>query len=185
MTDRGPGSPDARATLGPDAPTFEDWVEVRFARLVRFAYLVTGSQQAADDAVQTALAQACARWSRVGRTDDPDVYVRRMVVNAHVSAWRRSGRRELSVAEVRDGASSVGGDPGDDVARDDAVWRVCLALPPRQRAAVVLRFYEDLDYPEIARVLDVAEATVRSHVHRGLTAMRLELTHDPDNSEEH
>jgi RNA polymerase sigma-70 factor (sigma-E family) len=157
-----------------DAPSFEAWAEARLARLVRFAFLVTGSQDAADDAVQTALAQACARWSRVGRTDDPDTYVRRMVVNAHVSAWRRSGRRELSVAEVR--PAEVGRDPADAVVRDDAVWRVCSALPPQQRAAVVLRFYEDLDYPEIARVLDVAEATVRSHVHRGLAALRRELT---------
>lgn len=165
---------------GATESSFDAWVEARFARLVRFAYLVTGSQHAADDAVQTALAQACARWSRVSRTDDPDVYVRRMVVNAHVSAWRRGGRRELSVAEVRDRAV---GDHADDVARDDAVWRVCAALPPQQRAAVVLRFYEDLDYPEIARVLDVAEATVRSHVHRGLAALRRELTEtDPERS---
>jgi RNA polymerase sigma factor (sigma-70 family) len=110
----------------------------------------------------------------VSRTDDPDTYVRRMVVNAHVSAWRRTGRRELSVAEVR--PAETGRDPADAVVRDDAVWRVCSALPPQQRAAVVLRFYEDLDYPEIARVLDVAEATVRSHVHRGLAALRRELT---------
>jgi RNA polymerase sigma-70 factor (sigma-E family) len=161
-----------------DLPSFEDWAAARLPRLVRFAYLVTGSQDAADDAVQTALAQACARWSRVGRTRDPDTYVRRMVVNAHVSAWRRSGRREVSVAEVR--PASHLRDVSDDVVRDDAVWRVCAALPPQQRAAVVLRFYEDLDYAEVARVLDLAEATVRSHVHRGLAALRRELTHEED-----
>lgn len=143
--------------------------------LLRFAYLVTGSQHAAEDAVQTALTKACEKWSRVSRTDDPDVYVRRMIVNAHVSAWRRAGKRELTVAEVHERS---GGDPAETVTRDDAVWRVCSALPPQQRAAVVLRFYEDLGYPEIARVLGVAEATVRSHVHRGLAALREQLTEE-------
>ncbi|MAS53509.1 MAG: E family RNA polymerase sigma-70 factor [Pimelobacter sp.] len=154
-------------------PSFDAWAESRVAGLLRFAYLVTGSQHAAEDAVQTALTRACEKWSRVSRADDPDQYVRRMVVNAHVSAWRRAGRRELSVPEVHD---SPGADHAEVVTRDDAVWRVCTALPPQQRAAVVLRFYEDLDYPEIAQVLGVAEVTVRSHVHRGLAALRIELS---------
>ncbi len=157
------------------AADFEQWATARLASLVRFAYLVTGSQHAADDAVQTALTSACARWDRVSRTDDPDVYVRRMVVNAHVSAWRRAGRREVTVAEPLERTSS---DLADGVVRDDVVWRVCEALPPQQRAAVVLRFYEDLDYGEIARVLDVTEATARSHVHRGLTALRQTLAEE-------
>lgn len=152
--------------------SFDDWVGARVPALMRFAYLVTGSQQAAEDAVQSALTRVCERWSRVRRTADPDRYVRRMVVNAHVSAWRRSGRRELSVAEVRDTATA---DPAEGVATSDAVWRVCGTLPPQQRAAVVLRFYEDLEYAEIAEVLGVAQATVRSHVHRALAAMRAEL----------
>ena len=77
--------------------SFDDWIEARVPALLRFAYLVTGSQHAAEDAVQSALTRACERWSRVRRTTDPDAYVRRMVVNAHISAWRRSGRRELAV----------------------------------------------------------------------------------------
>lgn len=157
---------------------FERWATARLDRLVRFAYLVTGSQHSADDAVQTALTSACARWSRISRTDDPGAYVRRMVVNAHVSAWRRTGRREVRTAEPRPLSGPSRDDVAETVARDDAVWRVCRDLPPQQRAAVVLRFYEDLDYPEIARVLDVTEATVRSHVHRGLNALRHALTEE-------
>lgn len=153
--------------------SFEAWAEARAAGLLRFAYLVTGSQQGAEDAVQTALTRACEKWARVSRTADPDSYVRRMVVNAHVSAWRKSGQRELTVPEVHD---ATGIDPSEAVVRDDAVWRVCANLPPQQRAAIVLRFYEDLDYPEIAQVLGVVEATVRSHVHRGLAALRTELS---------
>jgi RNA polymerase sigma factor (sigma-70 family) len=66
------------------------------------------------------------------------------------------------------------------LAASDAVWQVCQALPRQQRAAVVLRFYEDLDYAEIAAVLDLAEPTVRSHVHRALAALRVELSAQED-----
>ena len=151
---------------------FDSWVEVRVAALLRFAYLVTGSQQAAEDAVQSALVSACEKWSRVSRRDDPDAYVRRMVVNAHISAWRRSGRRESPVAEVHEATVT---DPAQEVVEHDAVWRMCAGLPPQQRAAVVLRYYEDLGYGEIAAVLGVAEPTARSHVHRALAALRREL----------
>jgi RNA polymerase sigma-70 factor (sigma-E family) len=165
------GVTDARPDT--DELSFDAWVEARVAALLRFAYLVTGSQHAAEDAVQTALTKACEKWSRVRRTTDPDAYVRRMVVNAHVSSWRRTGKRELSVAEVR--PARAGADLADAVARGDAVWRVCTGLPRQQRAAVVLRFYEDLEYAEIAAVLGCTEATARSHVHRALTSLRAEL----------
>lgn len=148
---------------------FEAWAEARVAGLLRFAYLVTGSQHAAEDAVQAALTRACEKWSRVGRAHDPDSYVRRMVVNEHISTWRRAGRREVAVAEVRD---AVVVDAAAGVDDSDAVWRMCSALPRRQRAAVVLRFYEDLEYAEIAALLDCSETTVRSHVHRALTSLR-------------
>ncbi|MCW2846006.1 MAG: polymerase, sigma-24 subunit, subfamily [Nocardioides sp.] len=161
------GAPDAREL------SFDAWVEVRVPALLRFAYLVTGSQHAAEDAVQTALTRACERWPRVRRTTNPDAYVRRMVVNAHVSGWRRAGRRELSVADVRDTATPA--DTAEGLATADAVWRVCAGLPRQQRAAVVLRFYEDLDDAEIATILGCAQVTVRSHVHRALAALRAEL----------
>jgi RNA polymerase sigma-70 factor (sigma-E family) len=159
--------------------SFDAWASARVAGLLRFAYLVTGSQHAAEDAVQEALTSACARWARVSRTRDPETYVRRMVVNAHISGWRRT-RRESPVAEVRE---TTYADPAGRIDTGDAVWRVCEALPRQQRAAVVLRFYEDLDYPEIAEILGVAEPTVRSHVHRALAALRTELT-QPDEGDE-
>ncbi len=158
--------------------TFDAWVGARVPSLMRFAYLVTGSQDAAEEAVQNALTKACEQWPRIRRTTDPDRYVRRMVANAHVSAWRRFGRRVSPVAEVR--LSEVGPDPADRVAGADAVWRVCSGLPRQQRAAVVLRFYEDLEYAEIAAILEVTEATARSHVHRALAALRAELERGDD-----
>ena len=159
------------------APDFDAWVEARVAALLRFGYLVTGSQHAAEDAVQSALVSACEKWTRISRSDDPDAYVRRMVVNAHISAWRRFGRRQSLMAEVREQGAA---DPTAVVDEDDAVWRVCARLPHQQRAAVVLRFYEDLEYAEIAAILGVTEPTVRSHVHRALASLRRELEADPD-----
>jgi RNA polymerase sigma-70 factor (sigma-E family) len=168
--------PDAARATEPSAPpSFDDWVAARGPSLLRFAYVVTGSQHAAEDAVQDALARACEKWARVGRTRDPDSYVRRMVVNAHVSRWRRT-RRESPVAELLGGDARP--DHADRLGTADAVWVVCAELPPRQRAAVVLRFYEDLDYPEIAALLSCSEATVRSHVHRALGALRVRLAEE-------
>jgi RNA polymerase sigma-70 factor (sigma-E family) len=161
------------------APPFDDWVAARSAALLRFAYLLTGSQSEAEDAVQSALERALARWSHVSRVDDPETYVRRMIVNAHISLWRRWRRRVSPVAVVRE---SVSADPAESVASTDAVRRLCAGLPPAQRAAVVLRFYQDLDYREIAALLGCAEATARSHVHRALQTLRRELVEEDDDA---
>jgi len=161
----------------PEVLGFDEWVDDRFAALLRFAYLVTGSQHAAEDALQTALTRALERWGRVSRTREPEAYVRRMIVNAHISAWRRSGAREVATEEPR-GRATV--DATSTLAEHDDLWHRCLALPPRPRAALVLRFYEDLEYPEVAAVLGVTEATARSHVHRALAALREQQEEDGD-----
>jgi DNA-directed RNA polymerase specialized sigma24 family protein len=98
-----------------------------------------------------------------------------MVVNAHIDTWRRWGRRERPFPEPR---GSGGDDPAAGGSERGAVWELCAALPVRQRAAVVQRFYEDLDYAEIAQVLDVSEATARSHVSRARTSLRSALTEE-------
>lgn len=84
-----------------DGDDFDAWVSARVPALLRFAYLMTGSQEAAEESLQTALTKACEQWSRVHRMDDRDAYVRRMIVNAHISWWRRFRRREVPVALVR------------------------------------------------------------------------------------
>ncbi len=164
-----------RPPAAPTPPSFDDWVAARGPSLLRFAYVVTGSQHAAEDAVQDALARACERWARVGRTLDPDSYVRRMIVNAHISRWRRT-HRESPVEVLL--AADPAPDHSERLGRADAVWAVCRELPPRQRAAVVLRFYEDLEYAEIGELLGCSEVTVRSHVHRALTALRARMTEE-------
>ena len=154
-----------------DVPDFDSWVAARGPALLRLAYVLTGNRAEAEDVVQDALARALPRWARISSVEDPDAYVRRMVVNAHVSWWRAFRRREVPVDVVHDRVAPVGTATEDR----DRMWRACLGLPPDQRTAVVLRFYEDLDYAEIAALTGVREGSVRSRVSRGVAALRHEL----------
>ena len=155
---------------------FDDWVAARGPALLRLAYVLTGSRSDAEDVVQDALSRALPRWSRISTLDDPDAYVRRMVVNAHVSWWRRMRRREVPVERVRDRAVA----DGPSTEERDRIWRACQALLPDQRTAIVLRFYEDLDYADIAALTGVREGSVRSRVSRGMAALRQELGDDDE-----
>ncbi len=150
---------------------FDEWVAARGPGLLRLAYVLTGNRADAEDAVQDALARALPRWEHIRTVGDPDAYVRRMVVNAHTSWWRRFRKRETPVAEAF--PRGVTADPGTD--ERDRVWRACLALPEAQRVAVVLRYYEQLEYAEIAALTGVAEGSVRSRVSRGIAALRTTL----------
>jgi len=158
---------------------FERWVADRADALLRFAYVLTGDGTLAEDAVQDALTTACAKWSRIRAADDPDAYVRRMVVNAHISWWRRFRRRESPVPDPLP-PSVATPDGSAERADAEAVWALCASLPAKQRAAVVLRYYEGLSYAEIGEVLDCAEATARSRVHRALAELRQTLGGDRD-----
>jgi RNA polymerase sigma-70 factor (sigma-E family) len=153
---------------------FDEWVAARGLGLLRLAYVLTGDRHDAEDVLQDVLSRALPRWERISSLEDPDAYVRRMIANAHTSAWRRFRRRETPVAEVR--LQSEAHQVGDaDLAERDRVWRACLALPKDQRIAVVLRFYEDLDYSAIAALTGVREGSVRSRVSRGMAVLRKEL----------
>jgi DNA-directed RNA polymerase specialized sigma24 family protein len=124
-------------------PDFEAWVDARGPALLRFAYLVTGNADAAQDAAHDALTSACAKWGRIRRTADPDAYVRRMVANAHISWWRRVARRESPSADV----VPPGTVAASALAETDAAWQLCSTLPQRQRAAVVLHLrYQGCDH---------------------------------------
>jgi len=148
---------------------FDDFAEARGPALVRLAWALTGSRSDAEDVVQDVLARLLPRWERVSAVEDPEAYVRRMVVNAHVSRWRRIGRRERLVESVPD-LPTVGEEAA--YAERDRLWQACRALPRDQRVAVVLRFYEQLEYAEIAALTGVREGSVRSRVSRGIAALR-------------
>ncbi|QGN46772.1 SigE family RNA polymerase sigma factor [Micromonospora sp. WMMD558] len=150
--------------------TFEEYVASRGSALVRLARLLTGDPHRAEDLVQEVLARAWARWRRINRVDDPDVYIRRMLVNANISWWRRRASHEVSVAAVTETARRE--DIGGDTAARDEIWRLIVALPDRQRAVLVLRYYEDLDDTRIADILDCSPVTVRTHAMRGIASLR-------------
>ncbi|WP_430497378.1 SigE family RNA polymerase sigma factor [Micromonospora trifolii] len=150
--------------------TFEEYAFARTSALVRLARLLTGDEHRAEDLVQEVLARAYARWGRISRTDRPDAYVRRMLVNTHNSWWRRRSSQEISVAAVLDRAGEV--DEAAGVAERDALWRLVCDLPARQRTVIVLRYYEDLDDTSIAEILACSTGTVRTHARRALAALR-------------
>ena len=167
----------------PPAGEFADWVLARGPALQRFAYLLSGSRADAQDLVQDALASTFPRWPALSRTDTAEAYVRRAIVNASITAWRKN-RRLVAVPDPE--TRSVVPDHATAQADADLAWRLCAALPPQQRAAVVLRFYEDLSFAQIAGVLDCAEPTARSHVHRAVAALRRALAeHSAENGADH
>ena len=154
-------------------PTFEAYAAARGAALVRFATLLTGDDHRAEDLVQEALTKAYLRWSRIRRSDNPDVYLRRLVINGSRSWWRRRANRETPSPPSADPAAP--GDLGDEAAARDELWRLIAALPDQQRAVVVLRYYEDLDDAAIAQILECTPATVRTHAMRALHKLRAHL----------
>ena len=172
------GQEGARVTTGApgqESVPFDGWVAVRGPALLRLAYTLTGNTADAEDVVQEALARALPRWGRISRVDDVDAYVRRMVINAHTSWWRKFRRRESPVPEVRDTGvrDTVAHAPGGLLPDQRAgLWAACQALPDPQRTAVVLRYYEQLEYAEIAELTGVREGSVRSRVSRGLATLR-------------
>jgi RNA polymerase sigma-70 factor (sigma-E family) len=164
------------ARVAEGTPDFDTWVAARGPGLLRLAYTLTGNRSDAEDVVQDALARALPRWERITRADDIDAYVRRMVINAHTSWWRRWKRRESPVAELRDSTVDAPGERFDDHRR---LWLACQALPDVQRTAVVLRYYEQLEYAEIAELTGVREGSVRARVSRGIAALRQSMG-EPD-----
>lgn len=154
--------------------TFEEYVLARGPALVRLARLLVGDDHRAEDLAQEVLARAYPRWSRISRTDQPDLYLRRMLVNANISWWRRRSNRELSVAQVDDRPAP--GDLGAAAVERDLMWRAVGGLPGRQRAVLVLRYYEDLDDAEIAQILGCSRVTVRTHAMRAIATLRSHLT---------
>jgi RNA polymerase sigma-70 factor (sigma-E family) len=148
---------------------------VAWQRHVRLAMLLTGDRWQAEELLQDSLVKVYLRWRRLSRRDDVDAYLRRVLVNNHTSMWRRQ-RRESLVAEIPDCA--VPGD-ADGVNPDTVALRqALLALPPRQRAVVVLRYYEDLAERDVADVLGCSVGTVKSQHARALAKLR-HLVEDP------
>ena len=164
--------------------SFREFVEGSWNRLLRTAYLLTGDHGAAEDLVQTALMRTYRHWGRIESYDSPEAYVRRVMVNANVSAWRRRKAIVHVVAEPPEPAAGTGaafgagfgaGDHQDTYAVRDELWRAVQAMSPRMRTAFVLRYFEDLSEAEVASVMGCAVGTVKSQIARGLAKLRTEL----------
>jgi RNA polymerase sigma-70 factor (sigma-E family) len=146
---------------------FDEFVRARARALGRVAYLLTGDQHDAEDLVQVALERCAVHWHRL---DDPDAYVRRVLYSRAVSWWRVRRRRRGEVLTDRppEAAPGSAGDPDVRVVLQQALAR----LTPRQRAVLVLRFYEDHSESETARLLDVNVGTVKSQTRHALRRLR-------------
>lgn len=156
---------------------FAAFVRDRMPALLRFGYALTGNPHDGLDLVQGALERTGVRWRSLRRRDDDaEAYVRRAMVNAWVSRWRRF-RRETSMDRVPDRVdlnSSPEDRPGNPLDREP-LWQALAGLPPRQRAVLVLRYYEQLSEQEIAEVLGVSTGTVKSQAAKAKATLRARL----------
>ncbi|GIG19896.1 hypothetical protein Cch01nite_06200 [Cellulomonas chitinilytica] len=156
------------------ARRLDDVVRDHLPGLLRYATVLTGDGHVAADLVQEVLLRAHVRWTRIALMARPDLYLRRMVTNEHLS-WRRRWHVRTIHATTDDVLAArlaPQADHAQHVVEDDAMWRRLTELPPRQRAVLVLRYYEGLDDAEIADVLGTSGATVRSHASRALATLR-------------
>ena len=151
---------------------FAEFVAARWGSLYRLAYLLAASPAGAEDLLQTTLEKAYVNWSRIGRMEHAEAYVRRMLANTQFSSRRRAWSRE----QPSDPLPEVEGDSGEVPVLDRSLlWPLVCALPDRQRAVIVLRYYEDLSQAQIAEVLGCAPGTVKSQAHAGMAALRRAL----------
>jgi RNA polymerase sigma-70 factor (sigma-E family) len=160
-----------------DDPAFRDYVTARSRALHRTAFLLTGNAADAEDLVQSALAKTYLAWDKIEDRAAIDGYVRKAMVNTHISWWRRRRLDEFPTDEIPDQAvadHSVSSDMQETLRR--AVDR----LPQRMRAAVMLRFYDDMTEAEVAEVLGVSLGTVKSTVSRAVAKLRIDAELQPD-----
>ena len=156
-----------------DEAEFRAYAAARMRPLRRTAFLLCGDWHHAEDAVQTVLTKLYTRWDRVDRRDSLDAYVRTMLVRTTLERRRRSWwRREVSTAQVPDTEPVYDVEPAERM----ALMAALAQMPPRQRAVVVLRFWEDLDVAQTAAALGCSTGTVKSQTSRGLATLRLLLT---------
>ncbi|HXB48541.1 MAG TPA: SigE family RNA polymerase sigma factor [Streptosporangiaceae bacterium] len=166
------------AAVGPaDDPAFRDYVRARRQALLRTAYLLTGNLADAEDLVQSALAKTYLAWHRIEDRSAIDSYVRRAMVNTQISWWRRRRLEEFPTDEIPDQVA-VDYPVSTDV--QESLRRAIDRLPQRMRAAVMLRYYEDMTEAEVAEVLGVSVGTVKSTVSRAVAKLRTDIELQPD-----
>lgn len=149
-----------------DRAEYDAFVAHRSQALLRTAYLLTGDRALAEDLLQTALAKSWFAWGRI--EGPPEPYVRKVLASTYATWWRRRWRGE----QPTDSLPELPLPPAGSVEDRDLLWRALGTLPRRQRAVVVLRYYEDLSEAEIAATLGITPGTVKSQAARALAALR-------------
>ncbi len=147
-----------------DAPDFADFAADRIDALFRYAYMLTGNPHDAADLVQEAMVRLRSSWPRVQHKHNPESYVRTTITRLHISVWRRRRREHL--------AWEVPEQPQPAAEPQLDLWQELAKLPKRQRAVLVLRYYEDRSDAEIAEILGISPGTVRSQASRALGKLR-------------
>jgi RNA polymerase sigma-70 factor (sigma-E family) len=160
-----------------DDPEFRDYVRLRSRALLRTAYLLTGNVADAEDLVQSALTKTYLAWDRIQDRGALDGYVRRAMVNTHISWWRRRRLDEFPTDEIPDQAVV---DQPESSDLQESLRRAIDRLPQRMRAAVMLRYYEDMTEAEVADVLGISLGTVKSTVSRAVAKLRIDAELQPE-----
>ncbi|GAA3205524.1 SigE family RNA polymerase sigma factor [Nonomuraea helvata] len=148
-------------------PRFAEFVAERGDALLRYGYVLAGNPHDAADLVQEALLKLRGAWPRLRSKENPESYARTTMARLHIAVWRRR-RRELLAWELPEGAHHDALPSGDE----RRMWQALAGLPRKQRAVLVLRYYEQLDDAEIADVLGISRGTVRSQASRALDKLR-------------
>jgi RNA polymerase sigma-70 factor (sigma-E family) len=149
---------------------FRSYVVARSAALLRTAYLLTGNRADAEDLLQTALAKTYLSWDKIRERESVDAYVRKVMINTRTSWWRRRKVDEYATDDLPERPGTK--DATADADLHDALWKALAQLPKKQRAMVVLRYYEDLSEAETAAIVGVTVGTVKSTVSRALAKLR-------------
>jgi RNA polymerase sigma-70 factor (sigma-E family) len=160
---------DDRGAQVSTRPEFAEFVAARSPALLRTAYLLTGDWASAEDLLQTALATCWRRWNRL--SDHPEPYVRKAMLTTFLSWRRRRWTGEVPTGELPERGYADG---TTEVDERDAVWSALRRLPKRQRAVVVLRYFDDLSEQETAALLGISVGTVKSQTSKALSALRVD-----------
>ena len=156
---------------GEDDAAFRDYVLARGTALLRMAIMLTGNRADGEDLVQAALAKTYLAWDKINDRAALDAYVRRAMVNTHISWWRRRRVEEFPTDELPD---QVVADHARDSDMAEVVRQALDRLPQRMRAAVMLRYFEDMTEPEVAATLGISLGTVKSTVSRAVARLRID-----------
>ncbi|MCX3061537.1 SigE family RNA polymerase sigma factor [Streptomyces beihaiensis] len=155
-----------------DRTDFESYAAASWTRLLRTAFLLTGDHHEAEDLVQGTLVKVYLGWSRIRRMDVPDAYVRRALINNNLSRHRKRRVVQLLTPVLPERVGESGHGRGPDHEERSLLMEALATLPPRQRAVVVLRYWEDFSERQVAEILDCSPGNVKSQASRGLRKLR-------------